>query len=182
MIDPLFGRVVAAAFALLLLSAAWHKLSANAAFRAALAEYQLIPVAMLPLAAWLLPCCELLLAVAWLAGHATAAAPLTALLLAVYALAMALNLLRGRVYIGCGCSLGGSPASDTPLSWWLVVRNLLLSGLALLGALPTTGRTLGTHDRLTVVLATLACIVLFAGASQLLRNRAGMAAWRRPRD
>ena len=126
--------------------------------------------------------CELLLAVAWLTGHATAAAPLTALLLAVYALAMALNLLRGRVYIGCGCSLGGSPASDTPLSWWLVMRNLLLSGLALLGAVPTTGRTLVTHDRLTVVLATLACIILFAGASQLLKNRAGMAAWRRPRD
>ena len=61
MIDPLLSRVIAVAFALLWLLAAWHKLSARAAFRATLEEYRLLPAVLLPLATWLIPASEALL-------------------------------------------------------------------------------------------------------------------------
>jgi len=182
MIDPLVSRALAVAFALLLLLAAWHKVSARAEFLAALGEYRLLPPALLPLAAALIPAGEALLGCAWVAGHAASAAPLTAALLGFYAVAIAINLARGRVYIGCGCGFGGAAGKDPPLSWWLVVRNLLLGGLALLGAWPAADRVLGAYDWLTLMLVLAAAVVLFAGASQLLRNRAAMAVWRTPRD
>jgi hypothetical protein len=182
MIDPLFSRAVAAAFALLLLLTAWHKLSSREEFRAALLEYRLLPPALVPLAALLIPACEALLGLAWLAGQASIAAPLTAALLGVYAAAIAINLGRGRVHMGCGCGFGGAAGKDLPLSWWLVARNVLLGGLALVGAWPVADRALGIADWFTLVLALAAAMVLFAGASQLLRNHASMAAWRTSRD
>lgn len=182
MIDPVFNRGVAVAFALLLLLSAWHKLSARSEFRAALGDYRLLPPALVPAFALLIPACEALLGFAWLAGYASSAAPLTAALVGVYAVAIAINLRRGRVHIGCGCGFGGASGEDPPLSWWLVARNALLGGLALLGAAPAGGRELGSYDWLTLVLALAAAALLFAGASQLLRNHASMAAWRVPRD
>jgi hypothetical protein len=182
MIDPLLSRVIAVAFALLWLLAAWHKLSASAAFRATIEEYRLLPAALLPLTTWLIPACEALLGLAWLAGYASFAVPVTVALLLAYAAAIAMNLARGRVHIGCGCGFGGASGEDPPLSWWLVLRNLLLAGLALLGGLPATDRALGAYDWLTMVLALAVLVALFAAASQLLRNGSSMATWRRLRD
>jgi len=181
MIDPLFSRVLAVAFALMWMLAAWHKLSAREEFGAALGEYRLLPPALLPLAAVLVPACEVLLGIAWLAAPPAGPAVLTAALLLLYAAAIAINLLRGRVHIGCGCGFGGT-GKDLPLSWWLVGRNLLLAGLALAAAWPARERPLGAYDGLTLFLALAAGAVLFAGASQLLRNGAAMAVWRTPRD
>jgi len=182
MIDPLVSRALAAAFALLLLLAAWHKVSARAAFRAALTEYRLLPPALLPLAAVLIPVCEAMLGCVWLAGYSSVASPLTALLLGAYAAAIAINLRRGRVHIGCGCGFGGGGGNEPPLSWWLVVRNLLLVGLAVLAARPAGDRVLGAYDWLTLIVVLVAAVTLFAGASQLLRNHSAMAVWRAPRD
>jgi len=182
MIDPLVSRALSVAFTLLLLLAAWHKVSAHAGFRAALAGYRLLPPALLPLAGVLIPASEALLGLAWLAGYGPSAAPLTAALLWVYAAAITINLRRGRVYIDCGCGFGGRSGEDPPLSGWLVTRNLVLGGLALVGAWPVNERVLGAYDWLTLVLATIAAAALFAGGSQLLRNYAAMAAWRTPRD
>ncbi len=182
MIDPLVSRALSVAFALLLLLAAWHKVSAQFAFRAALAEYRLLPQMLLPAAGVLIPASEALLGFAWLAGYGSSAALLTAALLSVYATAIAINLRRGRVHIGCGCGFGGRSGEDPPLSWWLVARNLLLGALALLGARPVGDRVLGVYDWLTLVLATIAAAALFVGGSQLLRNHTAMAAWRTPRD
>jgi len=181
MIDPLVSRALAAGFALLLLLAAWHKVSARAGFRAALADYRLLPPTLLPLAATLIPACEALLGCAWLAGYSSVAGPLTAALLGAYAVAIAINLGRGRVHIGCGCGFGTASREDAPLSWWLVVRNVLLGGLALLAARPAGDRALGAYDWLTLVLALVAAVTLFAGASQLLRHHSSMAVWRVPR-
>lgn len=183
MIDPLVSRAIAAGFALLLLLAAWHKVAARPEFVAAVGDYRLLPDVALPLAGLLLPCIEVLLGLAWLAGYAPGAvAWMTAALLGLYAAAIAINLRRGRVHISCGCGFGGTAGRDPPLSWWLVARNLLLGAVALLAVLPPAGRELGGYDWLTLVLALLASLVLYAGGSQLLRNAAAMATWRKARD
>jgi hypothetical protein len=183
MIDPLAGRVVAAAFALLLLLAAWHKVAAREQFVAALGEYRLLPEALWRPAALLIPACEAALGVAWLIGAGPVLVPiLTATLLAAYAAAMAVNLWRGRVHIGCGCGLGSVAGEDAPLSWWLVLRNLLLGTAAMVAALPPSSRELDTVDWLTLAFALLASVLLYAGASQLTKNGAAIAAWRKPRD
>ncbi|WP_289141256.1 MauE/DoxX family redox-associated membrane protein [uncultured Brevibacillus sp.] len=50
-------------------------------------------------------------------------AVLGGLLLILYSVAIAINLLRGRRDISCGC---GGVAGNHPISWLLVLRNLLL--------------------------------------------------------
>ena len=176
MIDPLIGRVIALGLALLLLSAAWHKLAARAEFLAIVRAYELLPAALLRPVAALIPVAEIMLAVAWLAGAARVfVAIATAVLLLAYAAAIAINLRRGRVRIDCGCGLGGPAGTGQRLSGWLVARNLVLAGFALLAAFPATGRALGIADAITLAAATMAAVLLYAGTSQLIRNATGLA-------
>jgi hypothetical protein len=183
MIDPLASRAISVALALLLLFAAWHKVSARHAFAAALGEYRLLPRSLWRPVSLLLPALEAVLGLAWLVGFETrTVALLTASLLGVYATAMAINLWRGRVHIDCGCGFGGASGADQPLSWWLVARNLLLGVAAMVAAGPPAGRDLGPYDWLTLAFAIAAAVLLYSGASQLMRNGAAMAAWRTPRD
>ncbi|MEJ8548725.1 MauE/DoxX family redox-associated membrane protein [Brevibacillus borstelensis] len=53
---------------------------------------------------------------------------LAVFLLAIYSLAIVVNLLRGRKEISCGC---GGAAGDHPISWFLVLRNFLLIGMGI---------------------------------------------------
>lgn len=183
MIDPLLKHAIAVACSLLLLLSAWHKVAARDRFIAALGDYRLLPGFLLRPAAMLIPVIEASLGVAWLTGYGIGAvAILTAALLALYACAIAINLWRGRVHISCGCGFGGASGEDQPLSWWLVARNLLLGALAVLATLPAASRELGRYDWLTLALTLAACGLLYAGASQLLRNGAAISSWRRLRD
>ena len=182
MIDPLVGRAIAMAFALLWLLAAWHKASAGERFVATLGEYRLLPATLTRPVARLLPFIEAVLGLGWLTGLAPGwIAAVTAALLGAYAVAIAINLGRGRVHIGCGCGLGGASADDQPLSWWLVARNLALGTLAMAATLPASQRELGLLDGVTLVLALLASVALYSCASQLLRNGAAIASWRKSR-
>lgn len=182
MTDPLLARFVAAGLALLLLSAAWHKLASRTEFAAALREYRLLPGVLLGPVALLLPLLEAALALAWLAGTARGVvAAATAGLLLLYAAAMAVNLWRGRADIDCGCGLGAGRGAGR-LSWWLVARNALLAAVAAAAALPVAPRASARFEPVVLVLAILAAVLLYAGASQLLRNGAAMASWRMSRD
>lgn len=181
MIDPLFGTAIAIGLAVLLLSAAWRKVTAHAAFVAALGNYRLLPPWLVKPVATILPAIEAALALGWLAGGPRrGVAVATAALLIGYASAMAVNLRRGRRQIDCGCALGGAAGGEQPLSGWLVARNVVLAALAGIAALPDSGRALGIPDALTLAAATLAAVLLYAGASQLIRN-AAFAAGRPPR-
>jgi Methylamine utilisation protein MauE len=96
--------------------------------------------------------------------------------------AVAVNLWRGRVDIDCGCGLGGAGRGDGRLTWGLVGRNALLATAAVAAALPVAQREAGRFEPVLLVLAILAAVLLYAAASQLLRNGAAMAAWRTSRD
>jgi hypothetical protein len=102
------------------------------------------------------------------ATRAGAAATAAALLL-FYAAAIAVNLLRGRSDIDCGC--GSRPQ---PLSWWLLLRNMLLASGVLTLTLDATASRFVWSDLLIALPALFALCVLYQGAEQLLANSAAM--------
>ena len=146
--DPVLLLLVRGAFALLFASAAWHKLRDRAAFRGVVYAYRLLPDAVVPVAAFVMAALELAVAVAWIvpAGRGLAAAG-TIALLALYATAIAVNLARGRRTIDCGCGIAGAAQ---PISEWLLARNAVLAGLALVATRAAGARPLVWIDALTV--------------------------------
>jgi uncharacterized membrane protein YphA (DoxX/SURF4 family) len=119
--------------ALVFLSAAYGKFRNGMVFRGVLANYRLLPEALIGIVAAALPPLEALLGAALLLGIATPwSEAAAAALLVVFAAAMGINLIRGRSDIDCGCFQ--STLRQT-LSWTLVARNLVLaSALGLAGA------------------------------------------------
>jgi hypothetical protein len=85
-------------------------------------------------------------------------------LLAVYSIAIGVNLGRGRRTIDCGC---GALGARQPISEWLVVRNAALAGAALLTLRTPGPRTLVWIDWLSVA-GGVAVVTCAWTASQLL--------------
>lgn len=170
--------------ALLLLSASLHKFADRARFTGVLAAYKLVPEVVLPVMVIAVPLLEMVLGLAWLTGlQPTVVAITTALLLALYTSAIAINLLRGNVDIDCGCGFSGHKDSSTDyqrLSAGLLLRNLLLIGLALTALLPTNERMLGFLDYLFVAMACCGLFLLYAAGNQLLANKQRIDSWRTP--
>lgn len=170
--DPVVTVIISICMSLLFGAAAAHKLRAQAAFRAAIEEYRLIPRAGAGAVA------VFLLLVEWLAAllaliPPTQAAGLAVMagLLCVYTLAIGINLYRGRRDIDCGCS---GPASRQVLSGWLVLRNLLLLVLVLAALEPSTHRALNWLDLLVVAFGVPVASGLYLGINQLLIQLPGM--------
>lgn len=126
--------------ALVLVTAAIHKLRTRLEFEGIVAQYQLMPKGSESLLSWLIPTFELLIGFALLALSQLGAL-LAAGLLAAYAFAIGINLRRGRQHIDCGC--GGE---STPLSAALVWRNLVLIALLLTSFLPAGGDQLSNSS------------------------------------
>lgn len=164
--DPAFSLIVRCSLALLLATAAAHKLRDPREFHGIVLDYRLLPPRLAVRVARLLPWVELMLAVAVLAGWPAGLA-CAALVFVAYAAAMGVNLARGRAAIDCGC--GGAPQ---PLSVWLLVRNAVLAAMALLAALPAAERSLGGTDIFTVIAGTAAAAALYVAAHELHAARA----------
>lgn len=172
-IDPAVRLVLRAALALLFIWAATHKLRGVTAFRAALADYALLPRRWLAPAAALLIAAELSVAAGlWLRGAGIAAAAAAAGLLTIYTGAIAVNLRRGRRDIDCGCA---GVAGQQPLSAALVVRNLVLAVVALLCMLPTAPRDLTWVDGLTIGAGVGTLALLYAAVDGLLAQAPQLA-------
>ena len=124
---PLLGVAASVAVALLFAVAGIDKLRHSGLLPGVIANYRLLPDALVAPAAALLPGVELLLA----AG-----------LLLVFAAAMAINIGRGRRHIDCGC---GHSGLRQQLGWSQVARNLVLA-TALLPALAAGRADLGMAD------------------------------------
>lgn len=130
----LTGRIATVGVGLVFLTAAAGKLRHRVLLPGVIANYRLLPPALVAPVASALPVAELVLG-AWLLSGLMAppAAALAVLLLGIFAWAMAVNLRRGRGHIDCGC---GHAALRQPLAWPLVMRNVVLAAL-LLPALAT---------------------------------------------
>jgi hypothetical protein len=117
-----FETAAALAGALVFARAAAFKLRDVEAFADALAAYRILPIGLVEPGARALPIAEAACALALLAPPTRMAGETAAaILLIVFALAMGVNLLRGRREIDCGC---GDPSRRQPLAWSLVVRDL----------------------------------------------------------
>ena len=164
-------------FALLLGVAAWRKLSDLPAFTAVVADYRIVPQALLLPAGALVPAVEATLASLWLtapwyANGAAVAGFGTAALMAGYAAAIAANLVRGRSWIDCGCGGGDQ------LTWGLVVRNAVLAGLAVATLALRSPGTPDWGDVAVSVPVFAVATLLYLATGALLANSATMRTWR----
>lgn len=184
-LDPVLVWIARLTIAALFAAAGLSKLLQPAAFREAVAAYDLIPGrAVAPVAATL-AAAEVLGAtlLLWPAGRVAGAVLLGAMLLA-FSAAIAVSIRRGRTDIDCGCWLFGASqtAGQGRLGPSTLARNGGLAVLVLVAGLAAEGRLLGAHDWLTVATGTVAAVGLFAIAVQLtsnLRLLAGLRATRR---
>ncbi len=164
MIDPAIGTLLAGAFALLFASAAVHKARAPVQFADVLRAYRVLPARLQ--VAWLVPLLEFAVAAALLVPPArTAAAFGGAALLLLYALAMAVNLKRGRRDLACGC---GGAHERRPIGAWMVWRNLGFAGVLAALALPWQRRPLQAVDYLTVGAGVTVAALLYMSTDRLL--------------
>jgi hypothetical protein len=151
--------------AFVFLTAAIPKLLGRREFERAVANYALLPPAVVgPVAAWL-PRLELAGAVALLVGILVVPVAIAlCVLLVAFALAVAVNLLRGRL-IDCGCFSSVAPRR---IGWPLVGADLGLAGMAATVALadpavlavitPDSGSSLSSAEGVAVV--TLAAVLV----------------------
>ncbi len=150
--------------------ALWHKLKNFSLFRAELENYQLITFRLITPIAISLTMLEFLCVITLLNPQWQLPLLLGAILLSIYALAMTLNLVKGRYMIDCGCSGPLSSRShNTRISWWLVTRNLLLAALAIT-ATSATPRPLENFEYFLVIATTLCSLLILASLEQALNN------------
>jgi hypothetical protein len=166
--DPIFIIASALTIAVLLASAATHKVRAPARFAKQLADYQLLPQALVRPVAHVIPVVELVIAFALLVPVSRYWAALAAAgLIALYAAAIGVNLWRGRRDIDCGCA---GPDQAQPLRPILLLRNSVLVGVALLASVSPLARDLGFFDGFVTVAASAVALLLYAAADGLLAN------------
>jgi uncharacterized membrane protein len=167
-IDPAISWTVSLALALIFSASAAIKFADFSEFRGAVENYRIVPEQLSLLAAVIVPVSELGAAIGLLIlrFHA-AAAMLLIFLLAIFTTAIAINMMRGRRYIDCGCF---GPMLRQPLSSWLLVRN---AGLMLIGAviaLPNYARVITALDVVTITLGASTLVLLYGAANYLLAN------------
>lgn len=135
-VGPEMSAIVAVAArtiaGLILLVAGLSKVIAVRRSVKAVHAYRLLPEIIVPVVGRALPWAEVIVGVAIVTGMLLPWSTLAALgLYVLFGAAIAINLMRGRRNIDCGCF--GSTHRER-LTWWLAVRNGLLAGVALLGA------------------------------------------------
>ncbi|MDP9011824.1 MAG: methylamine utilization protein MauE [Pseudomonadota bacterium] len=157
--------------ALVFLTAALGKTRHRLAFQGVVANYRLIPDFAVPTFALLLPLVEAAVAAALLFAPPSWPEVSAAVLLILFAAAMAINISRGRRRIDCGCF---QSALKQTLSWTLVGRNV---GLALLLAVPATVSEAALPD-LGAVEALLIGTVLFVLLQSMNILWSVVPAWR----
>lgn len=118
--------------------ASWHKLVSPQAFAVDVATYDILPLALVNVAALTLPAVELAAGVLLLLGaRIRAAALLVAGMMSLFVAALLVALFRG-LDMSCGC-FASQGAGEDPISWLTVLRDAVWLGLSLLVLLGDRG-------------------------------------------
>lgn len=150
---------------LIFMRAVLHKLGDFQRFSGIVADYRLMPETLTMPVAGGLAVAEILVLLGLMVPAAHPVAVLLGMaLLALYAVAMAINVGRGRTSMECGC--GG--AAD-PIGWRLVGRNGMLVLLAL-PALLASPFGIGVPEAIGALGAAIALFVLYILSEQVLAN------------
>lgn len=169
MIDPVLQLAAALTLALVFGAGAASKMSAWAELEGVVRNFRILPHALVPVVRWTLPPVELLLAAGILVpATRVASAWIMGALLVAFAGAIALNVVRGRVDIDCGCFRS---ALRQNLSWWLVLRNGVLAVMAVACVLPASGRQLVWADHFVVVMAALTLFTAYLSVGYVTLRR-----------
>ena len=164
-LDPVFPILARLVIALLFAGAARHKLRDLLRFEGIVADYRLAPAGWSFGIARGLVALEVGLVVGLLLPWTAAAASLGAgFVLLGYAIAIAVNLARGRSEIECGC--GGPGESLHPR---LLLRNAVLIGACLVAATTPAPRGLVALDLFTIGSGLLTVTLLWAAGGRLVR-------------
>ena len=168
-----FALMIRTLVSLVFLTAAYGKFRHAVPFQGVVANYRLLPDAIVAPAAYLIPPVELLLGATLLLGFAFPWPELgAAALLLLFALAMGVNLRRGRRHIDCGCF---QSALRQTLSWTLVARNVALASLMAVALFSNDV----PNDMLTLINGYLAGAILFIILQALGILWSISPAWRR---
>ena len=179
LLDPVATSALSAVLSVIFLTGAWQKLRDPALFHANVENYRLLPDGLAWPAAILLPLWELAAGVLVLFDPVrTGGAVLAIGLLAIVTTAVAINLLRGRTEIDCGCGSLGGHVGDQTLSWGLAARNALLAFAAVLILREDAARALVWIDYLSVAGGTLGLLGLYVTVNQLMANTPRLRALR----
>ncbi len=174
--DPVIELVVCYALALLWFSAATQKILFFERFSVTLNEYRLLPESAVAFFSVAVAGLEVILGIGLLMPLTRLSAFLgSAGLLGIYAAAIGVNLMRGRRHIDCGCM---GPVRQL-LSGWLVWRNILVAGMALICLVPVRSRDLSWIDGVSIVAAVGVLALVYVTVNQLIFNAPELARLRR---
>ncbi|MGG4773070.1 MauE/DoxX family redox-associated membrane protein [Paenalcaligenes sp. Me52] len=169
--DPILGYVAAASLCILLLASGLEKIRYFSLFEAAVSAYRLVPDVLVRPVSGVFIVTELsaALLLLWPSARVLGAWVAVALLVVATA-AMVINLLRGHTDVSCGC--GSLKDQSAGLSWWLVLRNLLLLVVLSAVVVPVSQpeRALGWVDGLTFFGATLALLGMYHALNLLIES------------
>ncbi len=171
MVDPVIVLIAQLAIGWLFLFGALHKVRDIGQFKRVLMAYRLLPEAVISPAAWMVATAEVLLGFAALAQVPVAFVAGGAVL-CVYALAMLVNLLRGRRFIDCGC--GGD---SQPITWGLIARNSILVAVCGLALVEPAARSFGWIDLGSVGFGVIVCGLIYGAVNQVLAAQARLEEW-----
>jgi hypothetical protein len=167
-LDPAISMLLVFCAALLFASAAAHKLRDLQRFAEIFAAYGLGPASTGLGIAWMVPTFEIVVAAGMVIEVSRPyAAALGIAMLSGYAVAIAVNLRRGRRDLACGC--GGRDA-QRPIAAWMVWRNILIALSMALASLPRSDRVLDATDGITVGFGMLTIALVYLCIDQLLSN------------
>ena len=179
LLDPVATSALSAVLSVIFLTGAWQKLRDLALFQANIDNYRLLPDGLAWPAAILLPLWELAAGALLLFDPTRMVGAVLAIgLLAIVTTAVAINLLRGRTEIDCGCGSLGGHVGDQTLSWGLAARNALLAFAAVLTLREDAARALVWIDYLSVAGGTLGLLGLYVTVNQLMANTPRLRALR----
>ena len=163
---PIFIIIATGTLVGVFLRGAAHKFSDFSWFAYAVAEYRILPSALAVPVAGLLLTSEIAVALGLVLSQTRPFAGFgAAVLLGIYGIAIAVNLLRGRDRIDCGC--GGT---GNGLSWFQVLRNAALAGFALVAAQSPSAAAIGPVEWIVALAAITAFWLVLIGAEKLAEN------------